>query len=72
MDDKNPVSWVLPPDAATAKDRDMDAEDGRQRKKAPTTLQNPYIEMFEDSIRKKTEIFSFVSILMSIKRKKLM
>ena len=53
MDDKNPVSWVLPPDAATAKDRDMDAEDGRQRKKAPTTLQNPYIEMFEDSIRKK-------------------
>ena len=66
MDDKNPVSWVLPPDAATAKDRDMDAEDGRQRKKAPTTLQNPYIEMFEDSIRKKLKYFrSFLYLCQS-------
>ena len=42
IDDRNPVSWVLPPEAATAKDRDIEAEDGRHRKKAPKTLQNPY------------------------------
>ena len=44
IDDRNPVSWVLPPEAATAKDRDIEAEDGRHRKKAPKTLQNPYTQ----------------------------
>ena len=41
MEERNPVNWVLPPDAATANERDMEAEDGRQRKKAPNTLQRP-------------------------------
>ena len=44
IDDRNPVSWVLPPEAATAKDRDIEAEDGRHRKNAPKTLQNPYTQ----------------------------
>ena len=39
--DKNPVSWVLPPEEATAKDRDIDAAEGIHRKKAPKMLQNP-------------------------------
>ena len=44
IDDKNPVSWVFPPEAATAKDLDIEAEDGRHRKNAPNTLQIPWID----------------------------
>ena len=54
--DKNPVNCVLPPEAATAKDRDMDAEDGRHRKKAPNTLQNPYDKSYFNSVIKYTHL----------------
>ena len=40
----------MPPEAATAKDRDIEAEDGRHRKKAPKTLQNPYIEHLASTV----------------------
>ena len=40
-DDSNPVSWVLPPELATAKDRDIDADEGRHWKNDPKQLQNP-------------------------------
>ena len=52
IEDKNPVSCVLPPEAATAKDRDIEAEDGRQRKKAPKTLQNPYDKSYFQRVSK--------------------
>ena len=52
IEDKNPVNCVLPPEAATAKDRDMEAEDGRHRKKAPKTLQNPYDKSYFNSVIK--------------------
>ena len=71
MDDKNPVSWVLPPEAATAKDRDIEAEDGRHRKKAPKTLQNPYIQHLVSTVYYRSTLIWIYTIYQKQSIKKL-